>query len=348
MLNARDTRQRTNGPRGTLLATLVVLFSFCASFHPAIAQKSAPKLKAGAAGPDYPEEARQKMIVGDVVFRAEINADGTVKSVSTIRVPEKNLGFEESIESTVKSWTFEPATENGQPAAGTYVGKVGFSLRPNDEKAIRQAVENASTAWNKGDAKKLASQIDKEGRVFWEEALAHSSKDARKWFDGQFKGQLKDSAVRLTADRIEFFPETDLARVTPTFTLTYKVGENQTSTSGQLNVILQKDGSKWIALCSEMVRQIGNREVHAPKIVNEIDPEYPNRARKDRVQGTVVLEGTVDAQGKVSKVEVVRSIPELDEAAIDAVKKWQYEPATVDGVAKPMTTTMTVNFLIEE
>jgi TonB family protein len=330
------------------LATLVVLFSFCASFHPAIAQKSAPKLKAGNAGPEYPEEARQKMIVGDVVFRAEINADGTVKSVGIIRVPEKNIGFEKSIENTVKSWAFEPATENGQPAAGIYVGKVGFSLRPEDEKAIRKAVENASAAWNKGDAKKLASQIDKEGHVFWEETLAQGSKDARKWFDGQFKGQLKGSDVRLTADRIEFFPEADLARVTPTFTLNYKSGENQTSTSGQLNVLLQKDGSKWIALSSEMVRQVGERELHAPKIVNEVEPEYPDRARKDRVQGTVVLEGNVDAQGKVSKVEVIRSIPELDEAAVDAVKKWQYEPATVDGVATPMTTTMTVNFLIEE
>jgi TonB family protein len=56
----------------------------------------------------------------------------------------------------------------------------------------------------------------------------------------------------------------------------------------------------------------------------------------------------VDNQGHVKDVQVLRSIPELDEAAIDAVAKWEFEPASVGGAPTPMVTTMTVSFTIDE
>ena len=55
----------------------------------------------------------------------------------------------------------------------------------------------------------------------------------------------------------------------------------------------------------------------------------------------------MDLNGKLSDITVVRSIPELDQAAINAVKQWEYEPATLNGQATPMVTTVTVNFLLE-
>ena len=51
------------------------------------------------------------------------------------------------------------------------------------------------------------------------------------------------------------------------------------------------------------------------------------------MQGTVILEATIDEKGHVSNVRLVRSIPLLDQAAIDAVKLWEYEPTIVDGIA---------------
>jgi TonB family protein len=60
------------------------------------------------------------------------------------------------------------------------------------------------------------------------------------------------------------------------------------------------------------------------------DPVYPDAARSARVQGTVILEVTVDRQGNVTDARVVESIPLLDQAAVEAVREWKYEPLETD------------------
>ena len=59
-------------------------------------------------------------------------------------------------------------------------------------------------------------------------------------------------------------------------------------------------------------------------------PVYPEIARVARIQGTVILEVTVDREGNVTAVRVVRSVPLLDQAAIDAVREWKYVPSDSD------------------
>ena len=62
-------------------------------------------------------------------------------------------------------------------------------------------------------------------------------------------------------------------------------------------------------------------------------PTYPPVARQARTQGVVILETTIGADGKVKATKVVKSVPMLDDAAQDAVKKWEYQPTIVDGKA---------------
>ena len=81
-----------------------------------------------------------------------------------------------------------------------------------------------------------------------------------------------------------------------------------------------------------------------PKKTKDAQPVYPAIALEARVQGVVIMEARVDEQGNVSDVRVLRSIPLLDQAAIDAVKQWQYTPTTLNGVAVPVLMTVTVNF----
>ncbi len=57
---------------------------------------------------------------------------------------------------------------------------------------------------------------------------------------------------------------------------------------------------------------------------------YPEKAKASRVEGTVVLELTVDEEGNVTAVKVLRSVPGLDEAAVEAAKGWKYEPSDSD------------------
>jgi protein TonB len=61
----------------------------------------------------------------------------------------------------------------------------------------------------------------------------------------------------------------------------------------------------------------------------------------------VILEATVDVQGRVSNVRILRSIPLLDQAAVDAVRQWEYAPTLLNGTAVPVTMTLTMQFLPE-
>jgi protein TonB len=57
-----------------------------------------------------------------------------------------------------------------------------------------------------------------------------------------------------------------------------------------------------------------------------------------------MLEATVGEDGKVRNVKVRKSIPLLDQAAIDALKQWEYAPATRNGVAIAVEITVTISF----
>jgi protein TonB len=84
--------------------------------------------------------------------------------------------------------------------------------------------------------------------------------------------------------------------------------------------------------------------IRTPTKIKHVDPVYPAIAKSARVAGTVVLEATIDPLGKVIDTRVVKSVPLLDQAAIDAVQQWEYTPATVKGAAVPVVMTITVNF----
>jgi TonB family protein len=86
--------------------------------------------------------------------------------------------------------------------------------------------------------------------------------------------------------------------------------------------------------------------VKAPAKLKEVAPVYPEKARRERIQGLVILDCTVNAEGVVTDVKVLRPISELNAAAIDAVKQWRYEPARVNGAAVPIRMAVSVNFLL--
>ena len=87
-------------------------------------------------------------------------------------------------------------------------------------------------------------------------------------------------------------------------------------------------------------------DVAAPKLLNRVEPSYPQAARKARIDGVVVLEATLTASGDVTDIAVLKSVhPLLDAAAVRAVRQWRYSPATKNGnpVSVYLTVTMTFN-----
>jgi protein TonB len=85
-------------------------------------------------------------------------------------------------------------------------------------------------------------------------------------------------------------------------------------------------------------------EVKEPTKLRNVNPAYPDVAVAGRIEGTVVLEATIAPNGKVAEVRVVRSLPLLEKAAIDAVKQWVYSPTLIDGVPVTAIMTVTVRF----
>ena len=85
-------------------------------------------------------------------------------------------------------------------------------------------------------------------------------------------------------------------------------------------------------------------QIKEPKKLKDIKPVYPDIAKQARVQGIVILECTISPQGKVTDVKVLRGIPLLDQAAVEAVKQWVYTPTLLNGVPVPVIMTVTVNF----
>ena len=79
----------------------------------------------------------------------------------------------------------------------------------------------------------------------------------------------------------------------------------------------------------------------------DVAPVYPVIARSAHVQGVVILEAVLNAQGGVDSVRVLRSIPLLDQAAVDAVQQWRFTPALLNGQPVPVVMTVTVNFTLQ-
>ena len=84
--------------------------------------------------------------------------------------------------------------------------------------------------------------------------------------------------------------------------------------------------------------------IAAPKKLKDVPPVYPPLALQARVQGVVIIEATIGGDGAVSNARVLRSIPLLDAAALDAVRQWEFAPTLLNGVAVPVIMTVTVNF----
>jgi len=72
--------------------------------------------------------------------------------------------------------------------------------------------------------------------------------------------------------------------------------------------------------------------------------KYPPEAAAAGVQGNVLAEIVINEAGNVTDAKVVRSIPMLDEAALQAVRNWHFTPTIVDGQSVPVRMTVTVNF----
>ncbi len=95
------------------------------------------------------------------------------------------------------------------------------------------------------------------------------------------------------------------------------------------------------------VERPGNGVV-SPRLLKEVKPSYPAKARGAKIKGVVVMEAVVEANGSVGEVRVRQSLDRafgLDDAAVKTLKKWRFAPGTKDGIAVPVLVEVEMSFI---
>ena len=85
-------------------------------------------------------------------------------------------------------------------------------------------------------------------------------------------------------------------------------------------------------------------DIRQPAKTRDVSPVYPSIAQTARVQGVVIIEAIISPAGKVVDAKILRSIPLLDAAALEAVRQWEYTPTLLNGVPVSVVMTVTINF----
>ena len=86
--------------------------------------------------------------------------------------------------------------------------------------------------------------------------------------------------------------------------------------------------------------------VRPPQKVRHVAPTYPPIAQAARVSGVVILDALIGEDGSVRDAKVMRSVPLLDAAAVEAVRQWRFTPTLLNGVPVQVIMTVTVRFTL--
>ena len=93
--------------------------------------------------------------------------------------------------------------------------------------------------------------------------------------------------------------------------------------------------------------RVGSR-VRPPKVIVQVRPDYPVLAREAHIQGQVRIDAVLDEHGNVIEMKVVSGPPLLYQAAVDALKKWKYEPTYLNDQPVAVQMIVTINFQLSE
>jgi len=89
-------------------------------------------------------------------------------------------------------------------------------------------------------------------------------------------------------------------------------------------------------------------DVKAPVVIYRVEPVYSADARANHVSGIVIVEAVIGRDGLVKNIQVLKPLPfGLDQAAVDAVRQWQFKPGTLNGEPVDVIFNLTVNFKLD-
>ena len=93
--------------------------------------------------------------------------------------------------------------------------------------------------------------------------------------------------------------------------------------------------------------RVGGR-VKEPRLISRVEPVYPALARQTHMQGSVVIDAVIDEHGDVVEMKVISGPPLLIQAALDAVRRWKYQPTYLNEEPVPVQLNVTVTFRLND
>jgi protein TonB len=311
-------------------------------------------------GPAYPQEAQAANVQGIVILETLIDTSGRVESARVIRsVPL----LDDAALEAVRQWEFTPTLLNGVPTPILMSVTVNFTMTsdgqaPATTEPAAQPVAGqpavplvgGRTPVRVGGSIPAPKKIKDVRPVY--PAIARSARvsgivivEATIDQNGHVAGArvirsvpLLDDAALGAVRQWEFTPTLLNGVPTPivmSVTVNFTLASEQTTVAASGTPAPPLDGRT-------PIRVGGN--IAAPRKIRDMRPVYPAEAIQERVTGIVIIEATIGTDGRVAGARVIRSVPLLDDAALNAVRQWQYTPTRLNGVLTPVVMSVTVPF----
>jgi TonB family protein len=320
--------------------------------------------------PVYPEAARKAEVEGVVIMEATTDTYGRIAAVKVLRsIPL----LDQAAVDALKQWVYEPMIINGHPQPVVFTVTVRFNLDDKKKPQVEGAVGGVQggveggveggvvggVAGSKdfkqfeGDAVRAVGEI-KPPKLIKQVNPVYPEVARKGHVEGVviLEAKADEEGNIVDARILRSIPVLDQAAIDAVKQWKYEPlaidGKPRKALFTVTVRFMLKEGDKAKTLdkfAQGAVKAEG--EIKPPRLIKEVAPVYPEVARVAGVEGVVILSVKADEEGKIVDVMVLRSIPLLDQAAIDAVKQWVYEPMVIDGKAVPVVFTVTVRFQLK-
>ncbi len=306
--------------------------------------------------PAYPEIARLAGVEGVVILEASIDKTG---AVSDIKILHSVPLLEQSAFEAVKRWVYAPLLVKGKPREFKATITIKYKLNPKTKKG--EVVTGVEAPVSGEDPIRAVGPVNPPKLLKMVEPVYPEIAKQSKVEGLVICEATTDAAGRVVDVRIlRSIPLLDQAAIDAVkqwvyapmkingkpvgvvFTVTARFSLDENKKKGRVAAISVEDKE----FAKGAVKIEG--ELKPPRMTKEVLPVYPEKARQAQVEGMVILSVRTDTAGKVKAVRILRSVPELDQAAVDAVKQWEYEPMKVKGKAVEAVFTVTVRFVLKE
>lgn len=280
--------------------------------------------------PKYPEEAVKAKVEGKVVIEATTDTEGDVVAA---KVLQGHPLLKQAAVDAIKQWKYEPYIEKGEKKPVQFTVMVNFRLpRENEEKPIALSAQKPPKLIKKINPKypSEALKAGVSGKVVLE---ATTSKEGDVTDAVVIDGHPLLNPAALDALRQWKYEPYILKGVKKpvkfTVVMNFKLHKKEKTGSGEEKPLVVSSDQK-------------------PKLIKKVNPEYPEDALKQGIQGKVVIEAITDKQGFVKEAKVIDGHPLLNKAALKALRHWKYEPYIIDGEKKAVKFTVVMDFHLKD